>query len=166
MCDAGCSCHRRVMSQSRSITLPDASLSRLGLWVVLGASMVVVLDFSIVNVALPQLSTELGLLTTTAEWIVTAYALTFGGLLILGGRAADYFGHRRVLITGLVLFACASTAGGVAPDFPLLVAARALQGAAAALVAPAALSTLTTTFPEGPARNRVLGYFGVTASVG
>jgi EmrB/QacA subfamily drug resistance transporter len=128
--------------------------------------MVVVLDFSIVNVALPQLTTELGLATTTAEWVVTAYALTFGGLLILGGRAADYFGHRRVLIAGLVLFACASAAGGLALDFSLLVAARAVQGAAAALVAPAALSTLTTTYPEGPARNRVLGYYGVTASVG
>ncbi len=142
------------------------ALSRLGLWVVLGASMVVVLDFSIVNVALPALSIEMGLATTTAEWVVTAYALTFGGLLILGGRAADYLGHRRVLIAGLVVFAAASAAGGVAPDFALLVAARALQGAAAALVAPAALSTLTTTYPEGPARNRVLGYFGVTASVG
>jgi EmrB/QacA subfamily drug resistance transporter len=128
--------------------------------------MVVVLDFSIVNVALPQLSTQLGLATTTAEWVVTAYALTFGGLLILGGRAADYFGHRRVLIIGLVVFAFASAAGGLALDFALLVAARALQGAAAALVAPAALSTLTTTYPEGPGRNRVLGYFGVTASVG
>ena len=111
------------MSQLRSVTVTDAPLSRLGLWVVLGASMVVVLDFSIVNVALPQLSTELRLPTTTAEWVVTAYALTFGGLLILGGRAADYFGHRRVLITGLVVFACALAAGGLVFDFALLVAA-------------------------------------------
>jgi EmrB/QacA subfamily drug resistance transporter len=154
------------MARLRSVTVTDSPLSRLGLWVVLGASMVVVLDFSIVNVALPALSTEMRLNATTAEWVVTAYALTFGGLLILGGRAADYFGHRRVLISGLALFAFASAAGGLAPDFALLVASRALQGAGAALVAPAALSTLTTTYPEGPARNRVLGYFGVTASVG
>jgi EmrB/QacA subfamily drug resistance transporter len=151
---------------SRLQPVNDQPLSRLGLWVVLGASMVVVLDFSIVNVALPQLSSEMGLATTTAEWVVSAYALTFGGLLILGGRAADYFGHRRVLIAGLIVFAFASAAGGLALDFALLVAARAMQGAAAALIAPAALSTLTTTYPEGPARNRVLGYFGVTASVG
>jgi EmrB/QacA subfamily drug resistance transporter len=158
--------HGPVMSRLRPTSATEPPLSRLGLWVALGASMVVVLDFSIVNVALPALSTELGLPTTTAEWVVTAYALTFGGLLILGGRAADYFGHRRVLITGLGVFALASAAGGLAPDFALLVAARALQGAAAALIAPAALSTLTTTYPEGPARNRVLGYFGVTASLG
>ncbi|HEY3723756.1 MAG TPA: MFS transporter [Acidimicrobiia bacterium] len=154
------------MPRERPLAVGQAQLSRVGLWVVLGASLVVVLDFSIVNVALPVLSTELALPTTTAEWVVTAYALTFGGLLILGGRAADYFGARRVLITGLVLFALASAAGGFAPDFPILVATRSLQGAAAALVAPAALSTLTSTYPEGPARNRVLGYFGVTASVG
>ena len=154
------------MSRLRPDAVNNAPLSRLGLWVVLGASMVVVLDFSIVNVALPQLNIALGMATTTGEWVVTAYTLTFGGLLILGGRAADYFGHRRVLITGLVVFAFASAAGGLALDFGLLVAARALQGAAAALVAPAALSTLTTTHPEGPGRNRVLGYFGVTASVG
>jgi EmrB/QacA subfamily drug resistance transporter len=154
------------MLRRRPDTAADPPLSRLGLWVVLGASMVVVLDFSIVNVALPELGNELRLPTTTSEWVVTAYALTFGGLLILGGRAADYFGHRRVLVGGLVLFAFASAAGGLALSFPLLVAARALQGAAAALVAPAALSTLTTTFAEGPARNRVLGYFGVTASTG
>jgi EmrB/QacA subfamily drug resistance transporter len=154
------------MSRQRSSIPDDLPLSRLGLGVVLGASLVVVLDFSIVNVALPALGTELALATTTTEWVVTAYALTFGGLLILGGRAADYFGHRRVLIAGLILFAVASAAGGLAPNFALLVAARALQGAAAALVAPAALSTLTTTYPEGPARNRVLGDFGVTASLG
>src|SRR5947209_20576542 len=79
--------HGRTMSRRQPVD--DRPLSRLGLWVVLGASMVVVLDFSIVNVALPQLSSALGLATTTAEWVVTAYALTFGGLLILGGRAAD-----------------------------------------------------------------------------
>jgi EmrB/QacA subfamily drug resistance transporter len=128
--------------------------------------LVVVLDFSIVNVALPTLSVEMGVSTTTAQWVITAYALTFGGLLVLGGRAADFFGRRRMLIAGLVLFAVASAAGGVAADFSLLAVARAVQGVAAAFVAPAALSILTTSYPEGPERNRVLGYFGMTASAG
>jgi MFS family permease len=92
--------------------------------------------------------------------------LTFGGLLVLGGRAADFFGRRRMLLAGLVLFAIASATGGVAMNFPLLAASRAVQGVAAALIAPAALSILTTSYPEGPARNRVIGYFGMTASAG
>jgi EmrB/QacA subfamily drug resistance transporter len=147
---------------------PDASprLGRVGLGVTLAASLVVVLDFSIVNVALPSLSAAMGVSTTTAEWVVTAYALTFGGLLVVGGRASDLFGRPRLLVAGLVLFALASAAGGVAVGFPLLVAARAVQGMAAALVAPAALSILTTSYAEGPARERVLGYFGMTASLG
>jgi EmrB/QacA subfamily drug resistance transporter len=147
---------------------PDGStgLGSVGLGVTLAASLVVVLDFSIVNVALPSLTAAMGVSTTTAEWVVTAYALTFGGLLVVGGRASDLFGRPRLLVAGLVLFALASTAGGVAVDFPLLVAARAVQGMAAALVAPAALSILTTSYAEGPARERVLGYFGMTASLG
>jgi MFS family permease len=147
---------------------PDGSprLGRVGLGVTLAASLVVVLDFSIVNVALPSLTAAMGVSTTTAEWVVTAYALTFGGLLVVGGRASDLFGRPRLLVAGLVLFALASAAGGVAVDFPLLVAARAVQGMAAALIAPAALSILTTSYAEGPARERVLGYFGMTASLG
>ena len=126
----------------------------------------VVLDFSIVNVALPTLSAELGVSADAAQWVVTAYALTFGGLLVLGGRAADLFGRRRTLTVGLVSFAVASAAGGLAGDMTLLVASRAVQGIAAALIAPASLSILTTSFREGPARNRVLGLYGITASVG
>jgi EmrB/QacA subfamily drug resistance transporter len=143
-----------------------AAMGRLGLGVVLGASLVVVLDFSIVNVALPTLGVEMGVSRTTSEWVVTAYALTFGGLLVLGGRAGDFFGRRRVLLAGLVVFACSSAAGGLAESFMMLAASRAAQGVAAALVAPAALSILTTSYPEGPERNRVLGYFGMTASAG
>lgn len=154
----------RGSPQSRSPGLPP--LGPLGLLVTLGGSLVVVLDFSIVNVALPALSVAMGVSTTTAEWVITGYALTFGGLLVLGGRAGDFFGRRRMLLAGLVLFAVASAAGGVAVNFPLLAVSRAVQGVAAALVAPAALSILTTTYPEGPARNRVLGYFGMTASAG
>ena len=154
----------RELPQPTSAGLPP--LGQLGLLVALGGSLVVVLDFSIVNVALPTLSVEMGVSTTTAQWVITAYALTFGGLLVLGGRASDFFGRRRMLLAGLVLFAVASAAGGVAVSFPLLAAARAVQGIAAALVAPAALSILTTSYPEGAARNRVLGYFGMTASAG
>ena len=141
-------------------------LGRLGLLVTLGAALVVVLDFSIVNVALPSLSAEMGVSTMTAEWVVTAYALTFGGLLVSVDGRATCSASRRLLVAGLVVFAIASAAGGVAVDFPLLVAARAVQGMAAALVAPAALSILTTSFPEGRARERVLGYYGMTASIG
>ena len=141
-------------------------LGRLGLVVTLGAALVVVLDFSIVNVALPSLSAELGVSTMTAQWVVTAYALTFSGLLVVGGRASDLFGKARLLVAGLVVFALASVVGGLAMDLTLLVAARAIQGMVAAVVAPAALSILTTSFPEGPARARVLGYYGMTASLG
>ena len=141
-------------------------LRGLALGVVLAAQLVVVLDFSIVNVALPTLSAELGVSADAAQWVVTAYALTFGGLLVLGGRAADLFGRRRVLTVGLVSFAVASAAGGLASDMPLLIASRAVQGIAAALIAPASLSILTTSFREGRARNRVLGLYGITASVG
>jgi EmrB/QacA subfamily drug resistance transporter len=144
----------------------STTLGRVGLSVTLGAALVVVLDFSIVNVALPALSVAMGVSTTTSEWVITAYALTFGGLLVLGGRASDFFGRRSMLLAGLVVFAIASAAGGVAVNFSLLAASRAVQGVAAALIAPAALSILTTSYPEGPARNRVLGYFGMTASAG
>jgi EmrB/QacA subfamily drug resistance transporter len=150
----------------RAVTTRSSQLGRLGLFVALGGSLVVVLDFSIVNVALPALSVEMGVSTTTAQWVITAYALTFGGLLVLGGRASDFFGRRPVLLAGLVLFAVASAAGGVAVNFEVLALSRAVQGVAAAFIAPAALSILTTRYPEGPERNRVLGYFGMTASAG
>ena len=126
----------------------------------------VVLDFSIVNVALPSIQRELGFSASAVQWIVTGYAIAFGGLLILGGRAADLFGRRRLFVTGLLLFTAASLAGGLARDPVLLVASRVVQGAGAAIVAPAALSLITTGFAEGPQRNRALGLYGATASVG
>jgi EmrB/QacA subfamily drug resistance transporter len=141
-------------------------LGGLALAVVLSAQLVVTLDFSIVNVALPSISRELHASSTSVQWVVTAYAITFGGLLVLGGRAADLFGRRRLFIAGLAGFAVASAVGGVAVNLPMLVACRAVQGVAAAAVAPAALSLLTTSFREGPARTRVLGYYGTMASVG
>jgi EmrB/QacA subfamily drug resistance transporter len=137
-----------------------------GLALILVAAFMVVLDFSIVNVALPSIQRELGFAASAVQWVVTGYAITFGGLLILGGRAADLFGRRRMFVAGLIVFSAASLAGGLAHDPVLLVVSRAVQGAGAALVAPAALSLITTGFPEGPERNRALGLYGATASVG
>jgi len=146
-----------------------ASMTRqhaLALPLILVAAFMVVLDFSIVNVALPSIERELSVAASTVQWVVTGYAITFGGLLILGGRAADLFGRRRMFITGLVAFSVASLAGGLAQEPVLLLASRVLQGAGAAIVAPAALSLITTGFAEGPARTRALGMYGATASMG
>jgi EmrB/QacA subfamily drug resistance transporter len=148
---------------------PSAEPGRLhgpALALILTAAFMVVLDFSIVNVALPSIEAELGFPADAVQWIITAYAIAFGGLLILGGRAADLFGRRRMFIAGLLVFSAASLAGGLAHDPVLLVTSRLVQGAGAALVAPAALSLITTGFAEGPQRNRALGLYGATASVG
>jgi EmrB/QacA subfamily drug resistance transporter len=126
----------------------------------------VVLDFTIVNIALPSIEHDFGLRTSAVQWVVTGYAIAFGGLLILGGRAADLLGRRRTFVAGLVVFSLASLAGGLAGDPVLLVAARVVQGAGAALVAPAALSLITTSFPPGPRRTRAIGLYGSMASVG
>jgi MFS family permease len=126
----------------------------------------VVLDFSIVNVALPSIERELHMAAGAVQWVVTGYAISFGGLLILGGRAADLLGRRRMFVAGLIAFSLASLAGGLARDPMLLIAARVAQGAGAAIVAPAALSLITTGFPEGPERTRAIGLYGSVASVG
>ncbi len=143
-----------------------ARLHGAALALILTAAFMVVLDFSIVNVALSSIEAELGFAADAVQWVITGYAIAFGGLLILGGRAADLFGRRRMFIAGLLVFSAASLAGGLAHDPVLLVAARLVQGAGAALVAPAALSLITTGFAEGPQRNRALGMYGATASVG
>jgi EmrB/QacA subfamily drug resistance transporter len=126
----------------------------------------VVLDFSIVNVALPSIERELHMPPDAVQWIVTGYAISFGGLLILGGRAADLLGRRRMFVAGLIAFSLASLAGGLAQDPVLLITARVIQGAGAAIVAPAALSLITTGFPEGPERTRAIGLYGAISSVG
>ena len=138
----------------------------LGLALILVAAFMVVLDFSIVNVALPSIEREFGFSAAAVQWVITGYAIAFGGLLILGGRAADLLGRRRMFIAGLLAFSAASLAGGLAQDPVLLVASRVVQGAGAAVVAPAAFSLITTGFAEGPRRNRALGKYGATASVG
>jgi EmrB/QacA subfamily drug resistance transporter len=133
---------------------------------ILTVAFMVVLDFSIVNVALASIERELHAGTAAVQWVITAYAITFGGLLVLGGRIGDLFGRRRTFVLGLVLFSLASLSGGLATSIGVLIAARAVQGIGAALVAPAALSLITTSTPEGLARNRALGYYGATASIG
>jgi len=138
----------------------------LQLALILVAAFMVVLDFSIVNVALPSIERELHMPADAVQWIVTGYAISFGGLLILGGRAADLLGRRRMFVIGLVAFAIASLAGGLAQDPMLLIAARVVQGAGAAIVAPAALSLITTGFPEGAERTRAIGLYGAVSSVG
>ncbi|NEW73805.1 MFS transporter [Streptomyces rhizosphaericus] len=131
------------------------------MWAVLLAAcagqFLVVLDISVVNVALPSMRNDLGLGETALQWVVNAYALTFAGFLMLGGRAADLFGRKRVFLAGLGLFTAASLAGGVAQQPWQLIAARALQGIGAAVLSPATLTILTTTFPTGSARNRAIG---------
>src|ERR1700747_1890562 len=144
----------------------DTAHQDLRLALILAASFMVVLDFSIVNVALPSIQRELGVSAASVQWVVTAYAIAFGGLLILGGRAGDLYGRRRLFLAGIGVFTAASLAGGLARDPVLLIAARVVQGSGAAMVAPAALSLITTGFPEGPRRTRALGLYGATASVG
>src|SRR6266496_1354348 len=131
----------------------------LALVVIATAQLMVVLDATIVNVALPHIQTALGFSGSGLEWVVNAYALTFGGLLLLGGRAGDILGRRRVFIAGIILFSAASLLGGFATTEAWLLAARALQGVGGAIVAPTALSLITTTFPEGPPRNRAMGVY-------
>jgi EmrB/QacA subfamily drug resistance transporter len=124
---------------------------------------VVVIDASIVNVALPSIGTALDFSQNDLSWVVNSYTLTFGGFLLLGGRLADYLGRRRVFMIGMTLFAAASLAGGFAQNETWLIAARAVQGLGAAIASPAALSIITTTFSEGQERNKALGIWGAVA---
>jgi EmrB/QacA subfamily drug resistance transporter len=130
------------------------------------AQLMVVLDSTIVNIALPHAQADLGFSNGARQWIVTAYSLAFGSLLLLGGRLADLFGRKRVFVTGVIGFAGASAVGGAAVDFPMLVAARAVQGAFGALLAPAALSLLTTTFTHPDERGKAFGIYGGIAGAG
>jgi EmrB/QacA subfamily drug resistance transporter len=127
---------------------------------------VIVIDASIVNIALPSIGHALSFSQTDLSWVVNAYTLTFGGFLLLGGRLADLMGRRRMFIVGLIVFSLASLAGGLAQSEPWLIAARAVQGLGAAIVSPAALSIITTTFAEGAERNRALGVWGAVAGAG
>jgi EmrB/QacA subfamily drug resistance transporter len=130
------------------------------------AQFMVVLDASIVNVALPSIKTALHFSEANLPWVVNAYTLTFGGFLLLGGRAADLLGRRRVFMVGLVVFSAASLAGGLAQSEAWLLVARGIQGLGAAILSPATLSIITTTFTEGAERNKALGIWGALAGAG
>ena len=136
------------------------------LFVILTAQLMVVLDTTIVNVALPHIQRSLGFSTSALSWVLNAYILTFGGLLLLGARAGDLFGRRRVFLAGIAVFTLSSLVGGLAPDGWVLLAARAVQGVGAALAAPSALSLLTTVFAEGPARVRAIGLYTTVSAAG
>ena len=139
-------------------------------WLVLGlvciGQFMVVLDASIVNVALPSIQRDLHFSTSGLQWIVNAYTLTFAGFLLLGGRAADLFGRRKIFLLGLTVFTVSSLLGGLAQNEAWLVGARALQGLGAAILAPATLTILTATFPEGPTRAWALGAWSAVSSAG
>jgi EmrB/QacA subfamily drug resistance transporter len=138
----------------------------LALVVIAAAQLMVVLDATIVNIALPSIQKALHFSATGLEWVINAYALTFGGLLLLGGRAGDLFGRRRMFVIGIVVFTLGSLAGGFATSAAWLIIARAAQGIGAAIIAPTALSLIADTFHEGPDRNRALGVYGAVAGAG
>jgi EmrB/QacA subfamily drug resistance transporter len=145
---------------------PQPSNKWLALALLATAQFVIVLDASIVNVALPSIGKDLDFSQDDLSWVVNAYTLIFGGFLLLGGRLADLLGRRRLFMSGLILFAVASLAGGFAQSELWLIIARAVQGLGAALVSPAALSIVTTTFREGSERNTALGVWGAVAGSG
>lgn len=145
---------------------PSSTNKWLALALLAAAQFVVVLDASIVNVALPSIGADLNFSQDDLSWVVNAYVLVFGGFLLLGGRLADLLGRRRLFIVGLILFAAASLAGGLATSAGWLVAARAVQGLGAALLSPAALSLVTVMFAEGSERNKAMGVWGAVAGSG
>jgi MFS family permease len=130
------------------------------------AQFMVVLDISIVNVALPSIKTDLHFSQESLQWVITAYAIFFGGFLLLGGRLADLLGRRRLFMAGLLVFTISSLLNGLAWSEGSLIVFRSLQGLGAAMMSPAALSILTTTFQEGRERNRALGIWGAVAGSG
>ncbi|MFD4689893.1 MFS transporter [Streptomyces sp. NPDC058463] len=140
--------------------------ARLVLFVLCAAQFMVALDFSVLNVALPVLGKDLGLSTSGLQWAVTAFALPSGGFLLLFGRIADLYGRRRLFLTGLALFGASSLLATLAWDPASFLAGRALQGLGAAVIVPTGMSLLTTTFPEGPLRDRALGISGTLLSLG
>src|ERR671910_2143285 len=157
-----------MSSPNRRLPMADPHYDRR--WLILGvigiSQLLVVLDVTIVNIALPSAQADLGFSDDDRQWIITAYALAFGSLLLLGGRIADLFGRKWTFIAGLLGFAGASALGGAAQSFGLLVGARALQGVFAAMLAPAALSLLATTFTEPLERAKAFGVYGAIAGAG
>jgi EmrB/QacA subfamily drug resistance transporter len=153
-------------TQTREAAAPRELHLTWALVLISVAQLMVVLDATIANIALPYIQADLGISQANLTWIVTGYALAFGSLLLLGGRLGDLYGRRRVFMIGLAIFALASLLGGLATTEPLLLGARGLQGLGAALASPAALALITTTFPAGPARNRAFAVYAAMSGAG
>ncbi|MFF2144775.1 MFS transporter [Kitasatospora sp. NPDC058190] len=160
------------MASSRTLALAPPATARRGrrpriaLTVIAATQLMVVLDITIVNIALPHIQQALKFNTTNLSWVINAYALTFGGLLLLGGRAGDILGRRRVFVLGVLVFSLASLLGGVAQSSGWLLAARALQGLGGSIASPTALALIATNFKEGSERNRAFGVFSAVAGAG
>jgi EmrB/QacA subfamily drug resistance transporter len=155
-----------LSATEQTSTKPGSRHPGVALLVIATAQLMVILDATIVNVALPHIQTALRFSDSGLEWVVNGYALTLGGLLLLGGRAGDLLGRRRMFIIGLLLFSAASLAGGLATSQAELLAARAVQGAGGAIVTPTALALVFTTFPAGRARHRALGIYSAMSVAG
>jgi EmrB/QacA subfamily drug resistance transporter len=151
------------VSQDRGVRTAHQGLA---LAVIVGAQLMVVLDATIVNIALPHIQSALGFSRTSLAWVLNAYTLAFGGFLLLGGRMGDLLGRRRMFVFGILLFAGASLVGGFATSQAWLLASRVLQGIGGAIASPTALSLVTTTFPQGPARNRAFGIYAAASGAG
>ncbi len=161
--------HEEKTPMATNIAIAPKSTPRnlnLALVVIALAQLMVVLDVAIVNVALPSIQRELHFAATDLEWVVNAYAIAFGGLLLFGGRTGDLFGRRRMFIIGALMFTAGSLAGGLATSSTFLIVARAAQGVGAAVLAPTALSLLAATFPQGAERNRALGVYSAVSAGG
>ncbi|MFG3496449.1 MFS transporter [Streptomyces sp. NPDC047928] len=160
------------MTTSRPTPTPRAATPRAGggngmaLLVIASCQLMVVLDITIVNIALPQIQRSLEFSTTSLSWVVNAYTLTFGGLLLLGGRTGDILGRRRMFVIGVLVFVLASLFGGLAQNSGQLLAARAFQGVGGAIASPTSLALISTTFKEGPERNRAFGVFAAVSAGG
>ncbi len=163
--DTGTAPGTAVVAGAAATAQPRRRLG-LALAVIATAQLMVVLDSTIVNVALPHIQNALGFSDSNLEWVVNAYTLAFGGLLLLGGRSGDLLGRRRIFIAGILVFALASLAGGFATDQAWLLTARVIQGVGGAMAAPTALSLIAVTFPEGPPRNRALGVYAAMSVAG
>ncbi|MGA2522024.1 MAG: MFS transporter, partial [Acidimicrobiales bacterium] len=138
----------------------------VALVLICAVQMMVILDGTIVNIALPSIQHELHFSAVSLEWVITAYALAFGGLLLLGGRSGDLFGRRRMFTIGVCLFTAASLLGGFATDQAWLIAARVAQGVGGAIASPTALALIQNTYPEGPQRSRAMGVYAAMSGAG
>ncbi|HEX8982141.1 MAG TPA: MFS transporter [Ktedonobacterales bacterium] len=155
-----------TLTGRRSTSALGVSFPGITLAVIVTCQLMLVLDATVVNIALPKIQNDLGISATTASWLLNAYLLTFGGLLLLGGRIGDIFGRRRAFMGGLLLFVVSSLLGGFAQSIGMLIAMRAAQGVGSAIAAPSALSLIATNFAEGNPRNRALSVYSAVSSAG